>query len=92
MSTVRPLSARVTLFSCRLMLKTDVLERAILPRSSCPRMGTWRGPSRGSSYLISFTLDRSVDRGAEESVVYGRSGGEEKRHKNNKTWQVAEVR
>lgn len=91
MSTARPLSARVTLFSSRLMLNTDVLEMANLPRSSCPRTGTWRGPSTGSSYLISFTLDKSVDGKTAKSAVY-RMSRERKRHKNNKTWQVMEVR
>lgn len=91
MSTARPLSARVTLFSSRLMLNTDVLEMANLPRSSCPRTGTWRGPSTGSSYLISFTLDRSVDGKTAKSAVY-RMSRERKGHKNSKTWQVMEVR
>lgn len=91
MSTVRPLSARVTLFSSRLMLNTDVLEMANFPRSSCPRTGTCRGPSTGSSYLISFTLDRSVDGKAAKSVDYSMSR-ESKRHKNNETCQVMEVR
>lgn len=59
MSTVRPLSARVTFFSSRLMLNTDLLEMSSLPCSSCPRTGSRRGPSKGSSYLINLTLDRS---------------------------------
>lgn len=72
MFTVRPLSARVTLFSSRLIENTDLLEIVNLPCSSCPRTGTRRGPSTGSSYLISFTLDRSG--GGEGGRVSGVSG------------------
>lgn len=59
MSTVRLLSARVTLFSSRFTWKTDFSEMGSLPFSSCPRTGTRRGPKTGSSYLMSFTWDKS---------------------------------
>lgn len=60
MSFVRPFSVMQTCFSSRSMWKMACSRIGVFSAASLPRTGTRRGPSTGSSNLISFTLERSA--------------------------------
>lgn len=62
MSLVRPFSVTHTCLWARSMWKMACSRIGLFPASSLPSTGTRRGPSTGSSNLISFTLERSAER------------------------------